>query len=126
MAYLTDQIVQQLADAIGGNDRAQENLQRLGRPELIHLHDAIRFDDDGSAEWLHDNGHDEWGLFLTAIEGDPHAVQALFDGKQARLAMAAGAIIGDERSMEYLKKNNLKAWLHFVDAVKKATEYEEE
>jgi hypothetical protein len=122
MAFLNDQTIQQLADAIGGNDRAQEQLQRTGRQELIMVHDAIRFDDDRSAEWLHENGFDEWGLFLTAIGGDPYAVQALFDGKQARLAMAAGAIIGDERAIEYLKKNNLKAWIHFVDAVKKANE----
>ena len=124
MAYLNDQLVQQLADGINGNDKAQQNLQRTGRAELLHVLDAIAYDDDSSAEWLHENGFDEWGLFLTAIGGDPYAVQALFDGKQARLAMAAGAVIGDERSIEYLKKNNLKAWLHFVDAVKKATEGE--
>lgn len=117
MAFLNDQTVQLLADAIKGNDRAQQNLQRTGRPELLHVLDAIAFDDDSSAEWLHENGFDEWGLFLTAIGGDPYAVQALFDGKQARLAMAAGAIIGEERSMEYLKKNNLKAWLNFVAAI---------
>lgn len=122
MAYLTDQIVQQLADAIGGNDRAQQNLQRTGRPELIHVLDAIRYDDDAAAEWLHENGHDEWGLFLTAIGGDPYAVQALFDGKQSRLAMVAGAVIGEERQIDYLKKNNLKAYLNLVAAIQKAME----
>ena len=120
MAFLNDQTVQQLADAINGSDRAQEALQRTGRPELIHLLDAIRYDDEASAEWLHENGHDEWGLFLTAIEGDPYAVQALFDGKQARLAMVAGAVIGEERQIEYLKKNNLKAWLNLVAAIQKS------
>ncbi|HEU4716831.1 MAG TPA: hypothetical protein VFU15_03315, partial [Bacteroidia bacterium] len=89
-----------------------------GKQELIMVHDAIRFDDDRAAEWLHEYGHDDWGLFLTAIGGDPYAVQALFDGKQARLAMAAGAIIGDQRSMEYLQKHGLKAWLHLVEAVR--------
>lgn len=124
MAFLNDQTVQQLADAINGNDRAQEQLQRTGRPELIHLLDAIRYDDDASAEWLHENGHDEWGLFLTAIGGDPYAVQALFDGKQARLAICAGAVIGEERQIEYLKKNNLKAWINLVAAIQKSMEEE--
>ncbi len=124
MAFNNDQTIQQLADAINGNDRAQEWLQRQGRQELIMVHDAIRFGDDSAVEWLHEYGHDEWGLFIVATEGDPYAVQALFDGKQARMAMAAGAIIGDERSMEYLQKNNLKAWLNLVAAVKKANSEE--
>jgi hypothetical protein len=120
MAFINDQTIQQLADAINGKDKAQEWLQRQGRQELIMVLDAIKYDDERAAEWLHGNGHDEWGLFLTAIEGDPHAVQALFDGKQARLGTAAGAIIGEERSIQYLQKNNLKAWINFVEAVKKA------
>ena len=125
MAFLNDQTIQQLADAISGSDRAQEWLQRQGRQELIMVLDAIRYDDDRAVEWLHEYGHDEWGLFITAIDGDPYAVQGLFDGKQSRLAMAAGAIIGDQKAIDYLQKNNLKAWQHFVDAVKKALEEEE-
>ncbi len=121
---LNDQTIQQLADAINGSERAQEWLQRQGRTDLIMVHDAIRFGSDSAVEWLHDNEYDEWGLFIVATEGDPYAVQALFDGKQARMAMAAGAIIGDEKSMEYLQKNNLKAWLNLVSAVKKANSEE--
>ena len=124
MASLNDQTIQQLADAINGSDRAQEWLQRQGRTELIMVHDAIRFGSDSAVEWLHEYGHDDWGLFIVACEGDPYAVQGLFDGQKARMAMAAGAIIGDERSMEYLQKNNLKAWLNLVAAVKKANEEE--
>ena len=118
MAFINDQTIQQLADALNGKDKAQDWLVRSGRQELIKVHDALRFDDDQSAEWLHENGFDEWGLFLTAIEGDPHAIQALFDGNKARLAMAAGAVIGDEQAIQYLQKNNLKAWINFVEAVK--------
>ncbi len=124
MAILNDQTIQQLADAINGSDRAQEWLQRQGRTDLIMVHDAIRFGSDSAVEWLHENDYDQWGLFIVATEGDPFAVQALFDGKQARMAMCAGAIIGDERSLEYLQKNNLKAWLNLVAAVKKANEEE--
>jgi hypothetical protein len=124
MAIFNDQTIQQLADAINGSDRAQEWLQRQGRTELVMVHDAIRFGSESAVEWLHDNDYDEWGLFIVATEGDPYAVQALFDGKQARMAMTAGAIIGDERSMEYLQKNNLKAWLNLVAAVKKANSEE--
>jgi len=119
MAFLNDQTVQHLADALKGNDRAQEWLQRTGRQELVMLHDAIRFDDDSAMEWLHEYGHDELGLFVTAIDGDPYAVQALFDGKQSRLASVAGAVIGDERSIQYLQKNNLKQWMNLVEAIKK-------
>ena len=119
MAILNDQTIQQLADAINGIDRAQVWLQRQGRYDLIMVHDAIRFGSESAVEWLHDNDCDEWGLFIVATEGDPYAVQGLFDGKQARMAMCAGAIIGDERAMEYLQKNNLKAWLNLVAAIKK-------
>jgi hypothetical protein len=122
MAFISDQIIQQLADAINGNQKAQEGLQRTGRQELIYVLDAICYDDDSAIEALHENGHDQWGLFVTAVSGDPFAVQALFDGKQARLAMAAGAVLGDERNMDYLRKNNLKAWIHLVEAVKKQNE----
>ena len=124
MATFNDQTIQQLADAINGSDRAQEWLQRQGRTDLIMVHDDIRFGSESAVEWLHENDHDDWGLFIVATEGDPYAVQGLFDGKQARMAMAAGAIIGDERSMEYLQKNNLKAWLNLVAAVKKANSEE--
>lgn len=124
MAFLNDQTVIHLADALTGNDRAQEWLQRTGRQELIMLHDAIRFDDDGAMEWLHEYGHDELGLFITAIDGDPYAVQALFDGKQSRLASVAGAVIGDERAIQYLQKNNLKPWIKLVEAIKKCQEAE--
>lgn len=119
MAFLNDQTVQHLADALNGNDRAQEWLQRQGRQELVMLHDAIRFDDDGAMEWLHEYGHDELGLFVTAIDGDPYAVQALFDGKQSRLATTASAVIGDEKSMAYLQKNGMKQWIALVNAIKK-------
>jgi hypothetical protein len=125
MAILNDQIIQQLADAINGSDRAQVWLQQQGRTDLIMVHDAIRFGSDSAVEWLHENDHDDWGLFIVATEGDPYAVQALFDGKQARMAMCAGAIIGDERAMEYLQKNHLKAWLNLVAAIKKINESEE-
>jgi hypothetical protein len=111
MAFLNDQTVQQLADALNGNDKAQEWLQRQ--------HDAIRFDDDSAMEWLHEYGHDELGLFATAIDGDPYAVQALFDGKQSRLATCASAVIGDEKSMAYLQKNGMKQWINLVNAIKK-------
>ncbi len=124
MAFLNDQTVQHLAQALEGNDRAQEWLQRQGRQELVMLHDAIRFDDDSAMEWLHEYGHDELGLFVTAISGDPYAVQALFDGKQSRLASVAGAVIGDERSIQYLQKNNLKVWIHLVEAIKKCNSEE--
>jgi hypothetical protein len=125
MAFLTDQIVQQLADAIKGNDRAQEALQRTGRTELIHVLDAIRYDDEASVEWLHENGFDEWGLFIAAIDGDPYAVQALFDGKQARLAMVADSVLGSAKSDEYFKKNGLKAWINFAEAIKQVLNEEE-
>ena len=124
MSFLNDQTIQKLADAINGNEKAQEWLQQQGRTELVMVHDAIRFGSESAVEWLHEYGHDQWGLFIVATEGDPFAVQGLFDGKQARLAMCAGAIIGDERSIEYLQKNNLKAWLNLVAAVKKANEEE--
>lgn len=124
MAFLNDQTVQQLADALNGNDRAQEWLQRQGRQELVMLHDAIRFDDDSAMEWLHEYGHDELGLFATAIDGDPYAVQALFDGKQSRLATCASAVIGDEKSMAYLQKNGMKQWINLVNAIKKCQEAE--
>jgi hypothetical protein len=120
MAFLTDQLVKNLADAINGSDRAQEELQRKGRQELVMVHDSIRYDDDSALEWLHENGYDEWGLFVTAVYGDPHAVQALFDGKQSRMAMAAHAVLGDTRSMEWLQKNNHKAWIQLVEAIKKS------
>jgi hypothetical protein len=118
MAYLNDQTIQQLADALNGNERAQEWLQRQGRTDLIMVHDAIRFGSESAVEWLHENDHDDWGLFIIATEGDPYAVQCLFDGKQARMAMCAGAVIGDERAIEYLQKNHLKAWLNLVAAIK--------
>ena len=124
MSFTNDQTIQQLADALNGSDRAQEWLQRQGRQDLIMVHDAIRFDDDRAVEWLHEYGHDEWGLFITAVDGDPYAVQALFDGKQSRMAMAAGAVLGDQKAIDFLAKNNLKAWQHLVDAIKKV--YEEE
>lgn len=117
MAFYSDQQIQMLADALKGSDKAQENLQRQGKPELILLLDALKYDDDGAMETLHENGHDDLGLFITAVTGDPFAVQALFDGKQAKLAMAAHAVLGDERSLEWLKKNGHKAYLHLVDAV---------
>jgi hypothetical protein len=117
MAFYTDQQIQMLADALKGSDRAQENLQRQGKPELILLLDALKYDDDGAMETLHENGHDDLGLFIT--------VQALFDGKQAKLAMAAHAVLGDERSLEWLKKNGHKAYLHLVDAVNAVLNEEE-
>ncbi|MFN8713815.1 MAG: hypothetical protein ACK5Z2_13295 [Bacteroidota bacterium] len=120
MAFYTDQQIQMLADALKGSDKAQENLQRQGKPELILVHDVLLYDDERAMETLHDNGHDDLGLFVTAVTGDPYAVQALFDGKQAKLAMAAGAVLGDERSIEWLKKNGHKAYLHLADAVKAA------
>jgi hypothetical protein len=120
MAFLNDQLVKTLADAIGGSDRAQEDLQRKGRQELVMVHDAIRYDDDNALEWLHENGHDDLGLFVSAVCGDPHSVQALFDGKRSHLAMAAHAVLGDTRSQEWLQKNNMKAWIHLVEAIKKS------
>ena len=122
MAFLNDQTVQHLADALNGSDRAQQWLQQQGRQELVMLHDAIRFDDDSAMEWLHEYGHDELGLFVTAIDGDPYAVQALFDGKQSRLATTASAVIGDEKSMAYLQKNGMKQWINLVNAIKKCQE----
>lgn len=124
MAFLNDQTVQQLADALNGSDRAQNWLQQQGRQELVMLHDAIRFDDESAMEWLHEYGHDELGLFVTAIDGDPYAVQALFDGKQSRLATTASAVIGDEKSMAYLQKNGMKQWINLVAAIKKCQETE--
>jgi hypothetical protein len=124
MAFLNDQTVQQLADALNGSDKAQEWLQRQGRQELVMLHDAIRFDDESAMEWLHEYGHDELGLFATAIEGDPYAVQALFDGKQSRLATTASAVIGDEKSLAYLQKNGMKQWINLVNAIKKCQQDE--
>jgi hypothetical protein len=122
MAFLNDQTVQHLADALNGSDRAQQWLQQQGRQELVMLHDAIRFDDDSAMEWLHEYGHDELGLFVTAIDGDPYAVQALFDGKQSRLATTASAVIGDEKSMAYLQKHGMKQWINLVNAIKKCQE----
>jgi hypothetical protein len=117
MAYLTDQQAQTLADAIRGNEKAQTNLQRLGKPELIMVLDAIAYGDDHAVEWLRENGHDDWGLFITAIDGDPYAVQGLFDTKNARLAQVAGYVLGEQRQIEYLQKNNLKAWINLAEAV---------
>lgn len=124
MAFINDQTAGQLAEALNGNDRAQEWLQRQGKQELVMLHDAIRFDDDGAMEWLHEYGHDELGLFVTACDGDPYAVQALYDGNKSRLAAVAGAVIGDERSMKYLEKNNMKQWINLVKAIQKCQQEE--
>ncbi|HTL81056.1 MAG TPA: hypothetical protein VL651_05100 [Bacteroidia bacterium] len=116
---MNDQIIQHLADALNGNDKAQEWLQRQGKQELIMVHDVLRYDDDNAMEWLHDYGHDNWALFITAVDGDPHAVQALFDGKQSRLAMCAGSVLGDQKAIDFLQKNGLKAWQNLAAAVKK-------
>jgi hypothetical protein len=124
MAFINDQTAQQLAEALNGNDRAQEWLQRQGKQELIMVHDAIRFDDESAMEWLHEYGHDELGLFVTACDGDPYAVQALYDGNKSRLAAVAGAVLGDERSIKYLEKNNMKQWINLANAIKKCQEAE--
>ncbi|MBI3511615.1 MAG: hypothetical protein HY064_13220 [Bacteroidetes bacterium] len=119
MSFTNDQTIQQLADALSGNERAQEWLQRQGKQELIMVHDALRFNDDGAMEWLHDYDHDDWALFITAVDGDPHAVQALFDAKHSRLAMCAGMVLGDQKAIDYLHKHGLKAWQNLAAAVKK-------
>lgn len=125
MAFYTDQQIQLLADALKSSDRAQENMQRQGKQELIMVHDILRYDDENAMEWLHENGHDDWGIFITAVTGDPYAVQALFDGKQAKLAMTAHSALGDERSTEWLKKNGHKAYLHLSEAVQQVLRDEE-
>ena len=83
------------------------------------VHDALAFDDDNAMEWLHEYGHDDWALFITAVDGDPYAVQALFDGKKSRMAMCAGAVLGDQKAIDFLAKNGLKAWQNLVLAIKK-------
>lgn len=125
MSFIPDKLVQALADALNGSDKAQDFIQRQGRSDLIMLHDAIRYEDESAIEALHENGYDDLGLFVIAVNGDPYAVQALFDGKQTRLAMCANAVIGDEKAIQWLQKNNMKAWIHLSEAVLKCVKDDE-